>query len=67
MIHILPVNILEMVIYKWLKITQKFQLPSNIKSYMGFRLAYRHLTLTTSKGQGQGHVHFDDEYIGHIG
>ena len=31
---------------------------------MGFRLAFSHLTLTNSKGQGQGHAPFDDEYLG---
>ena len=35
-----------------------------MKSYMGFRLAYLHLTLTNSKGQGPDYVHFDDDYQG---
>ena len=30
----------------------------------GLWLAYLHLTLTHSKGQDQGHAHFDSEYIG---
>ena len=30
---------------------------------MGFQLAYLHLTLTKSKGYGQGHAHFDSEYL----
>ena len=41
-------DILEMVKYK-----AKLLLPSNMKSYKGFRLAYLHLKLTNSKGQGQ--------------
>ena len=31
---------------------------------MGFLLAYLHLTLTYSKGQGQDHAHSDSEYLG---
>ena len=30
---------------------------------MGFRLTYLHLTVPNSKGQDQGHVHFDSEFI----
>ena len=30
---------------------------------MDFRLAYLYLTLAHFKGQGQGHTHFDCEYI----
>ena len=37
-------------------------LPNNMKSYMAFRSAYIHLTLTHSKGQIEGHAHFDLEY-----
>ena len=34
-----------------------------IKSHMGFRLTYLHLTLVRSKSQGEGHAHFDSEYL----
>ena len=38
---------------------QTLLLPTNRKSYMAFRLAYLHLTLGHSKGQGQGYTYFD--------
>ena len=44
--------------------SQQLLLPSNMKSYVGVQLTYLHLTLTISKGQSQGHAHFDDEYLG---
>ena len=31
---------------------------------MDFQLAYLHLTLTHSKGQGQDHAHLDSGYLG---
>ena len=30
---------------------------------MGFLLAYLYFTLPHSKGQGQGHAYFDNEYL----
>ena len=39
-------------------------MPSNSKSYMGFHLQYLYLTLAHCKIQGQGHVHFHNEYLG---
>ena len=38
-------------------------LPINMKSHVGYRLAYLDLTLIHCKGQGQDHGHFDCEYI----
>ena len=38
-------------------------LTMNGKSYVCFRLIYLHLILTISKGQGQGHAYFDNEYL----
>ena len=38
---------------------------SIIKSCIGFRLAYLHLTLSHSKGQDQGYAHVYDEYLGY--
>ena len=35
-----------------------------MKSYMGFQLAYLHLTLTNSNGQCQDHGDVYDEYLG---
>ena len=42
---------------------QTLLLPTHRKSYVAFRLVYAHLILTHSKGQGQGHAHFNCEYI----
>ena len=39
------------------------QLPAHRKLYVTFGLAYLHLTLGHCKGQGQGHEHFDCEYL----
>ena len=33
------------------------------KLHAAFRLAYLHLTLAHSKGQGKGHAQFDCEYL----
>ena len=33
------------------------------KLYMGFRIASLHRILAYSKGQGQGHAHFDNEVV----
>ena len=33
-----------------------------MKSHVGFWLAYLDLTMAYSKGQGNGHAHFDCEY-----
>ena len=33
---------------------------------MRFQLACVHFILTNSKGQGQGHAHFDSEYLGNV-
>ena len=59
MIHIPNANIVEIIKYG-----QQLLLQSNMKSYIGRRLAYLHLMLTNSKVQGQGHAHFDDAYNG---
>ena len=37
---------------------QTLLLPTKIKSYTEFPLAYVHLTLAHSKGQGEGHADF---------
>ena len=51
-------NVLEIVKDKArITITMKYEM------IMDFRLANLHLMLTNSKGQGQGHVHFDDKYL----
>ena len=42
---------------------QQLLLPSNVKSDMGFGLAYLHLTLTNSKGQRHFYAQFYDEYL----
>ena len=55
--HIPNTNTME------IKIRQQLLLPSNMKSYLGVRLAYLHLALTNSKGEYQGHAHFDFEYL----
>ena len=36
---------------------------TNIKLYTAFQLAYLHLTLAHINSQGQGHAHFDCQYI----
>ena len=38
-------------------------LPSNLKSYKGFRLAYLDLTMAHSKDKGQGHSNYDCESL----
>ena len=49
--HISTVNILQTVT------EEALQLPTHWKSHVAFRLAYLHLTLAHSKGQG--YVQFD--------
>ena len=56
--HILTMNIFECVAGKTLLSS------SNRKSCMYFRTAHLNLTLVHSKVQGQGHAHFDGEYLG---
>ena len=51
-------NILEIVKYK-----AKITVIIKYESTNGLLLAYLHLTFIMSKGQGQGHTHFDDEYL----
>ena len=46
---------------KWWKV--KITIVVNNKSCIGYRLAYLHLTLTYSKGQGQDHAHLDSEFL----
>ena len=36
-------------------VTDRLLLPTHIKWHVAFRLAYLRVTLTRSKGQGQGH------------
>ena len=38
-------------------------LPTHRKLLIGFPLVYLHLTLAHFKGQSQGHVNFDGEYL----
>ena len=38
-------------------------LPSEMKSYICFRLTYIDLTVIHSKGRGHDHAHFDWEYL----
>ena len=45
------------------QIGQTLPLRTNRTSQIAFRLAYLHLTLANSIGQGQGHAHFDCEYF----
>ena len=47
--------------YKRLQIEQTLILP--IELHVALRLAYLHLTLAHSKGQGQGRAHFDCQYL----
>ena len=42
----------------------KLILTMNGKLFLGFRMAYLHLTLAHSKAEGQGHADFDNEYLG---
>ena len=56
--HISTMNILGMVTYR-----VNIILPSNSESYIGFLLAYLHLTLAHSKGHTQGHA-IDSKQIG---
>ena len=42
-------------------VTDKHSYCQHRKSHVAFRLAYLHLTLAHSKGQGQGHIQFDYE------
>ena len=42
---------------------QTLRLPWNIKSHIGISLAYLDLIMADSKGQRQGYVHFDCEYL----
>ena len=51
--HISTVNILKMMI--------QIDTTLNCKIYMGFRLAYLHLTFANSKVYSQGHAHFDSK------
>ena len=39
---------------------QTLQIESNMKLYIGFILAYLHLTLAHSKVQDQGHAYFEN-------
>ena len=39
-------------------------LPSNRKSYIGYRFAYLYLSLASSKCQGIGHAHFNCKHLG---
>ena len=43
---------------RW-QIGQTLLWPTHRKSHVAFCLPYLHLTLTHSKGRGQGHAHFD--------
>ena len=52
-------NIFEIVTYR-----AKLLLPTNSKSFMGLWLAYLHLTLAHSKGQGKDHANFHNGYLG---
>ena len=60
--HIPNASILEIVKDKaTITITYKYEI------IYGFRLAYLHLPFTNFKGQGHGHLHSDEEYIGNGG
>ena len=56
--HISSVHILQTVTDR-----ATLQLPTHIKSYVAFQVAYLHLTFAHSIGQGHGHAHFDCEYL----
>ena len=51
------------IICNWRLTGWTLQFPSSSKSCISFRLTYLHLTLAHSKAQGQGHPHFDCEYL----
>ena len=42
---------------------QTLPMPSHMKSHIGLQLEYVDLTLTDSKDQDSGHVHFGREYL----
>ena len=52
---------LTVSVCKWLQIGQILLLPTNRKLHNVFPLAYLYLTLTHSKGQG--HTHFNYEFL----
>ena len=52
---------------KWGQIGQTLLLPTNRMSIKAILLAYLHVKLSYSKDQGQGHTHFNYEFIANGG
>ena len=57
----MPISIANLS--QMMTIGQALQLPTNEKSRKAFPLTYLYFRLTNSKGQGQGHAHFDCEFL----
>ena len=54
------------MIYMSLMMTEMVQVivDNEVRSHIGFRVVYLYLTLLHSKGHGERHAHFDNDYIG---